>query len=102
MVELKLARLPERTPVNIAFKASPELDLALRQYAGLYRAAYSQAESVADLIPFMLEAFLESDRGFVKARKEGALDTAAATPSARRGRPPAEAAPAPTSISKEN
>lgn len=91
MVELKLARLPERTPVKITFTASPELDLALRQYAGLYRAAYGQAEAVADLIPFMLEAFLESDRGFAKARKEGAVP---APPSSRRGRRSAEPEPA--------
>lgn len=84
MVELKLARLPERTPVKITFSASPELDLALRQYAGLYRAAYGQAEAVADLIPFMLEAFLESDRGFVKARKEGAVPAPVASRRARR------------------
>ena len=89
MVELKLARLPERTPVKITFSASPELDLALRQYAGLYRAAYGQAETVPDLIPFMLEAFLESDRGFAKARKEGAMP---APPSPRHGRKPVEPA----------
>jgi hypothetical protein len=98
MVELKLARLPERTPVKIIFSASPELDLALRQYAGLYRAAYGQAEAVPELIPFMLEAFLESDRGFAKARKEGAMP---APPSPRRGRRPVEPEPAVAHI-KEN
>lgn len=90
MVELKLARLPERTPVKITFSASPELDLALRQYAGLYRAAYGQAEAVSDLIPFMLEAFLESDRGFAKARKEGAVP---APPPSRRARRSTEPEP---------
>ena len=101
MVELKLARLPERTPVSITFKAPPELDLALRQYAGLYRAAYGQAEAVADLIPFMLEAFLESDRAFAKARKEGAVETATTAPPGR-GRQRVETPPAPPSISKED
>ena len=98
MAELKLARLPERTPVKITFTASPELDLALRQYAGLYRAAYGQAEAVADLIPFMLEAFLESDRGFAKARKDGAVP---APSSPRRGRRSTEPEPAAAHI-KEN
>ena len=97
MVELKLARLPERTPVKITFTASPELDLALRQYAGLYRAAYGQVEAVAQLIPFMLEAFLESDRGFAKARKEGTMP---APPSPRRSRRSAESVPTAT-INKE-
>jgi hypothetical protein len=98
MVELKLARLPERTPVKITFTASPELDLALRQYAGLYRAAYGQAEAVPDLIPFMLEAFLESDRGFAKARREGA---APVSPSSRRGRKSADPA-LPAALIKED
>jgi hypothetical protein len=101
MAELKLSRLPERTPVNITFKASPELDLKLRQYAGLYRATYGQAEAVADLVPFMLEAFLESDRGFAKAVKEGAVDGAPVTPAHRRGRKPAEASPASNSSDKQ-
>ncbi len=97
MVELRLARLPERTPVKITITASPDLDLALRQYAGLYRAAYGQAESVAELIPFMLEAFLESDRGFTKARREGTMPT---PPSPRRRREPAEPA-SPAALIKE-
>ena len=71
MPELKLGRLPDRTPVKITFAASPELNQALQDYAAVYRATYGQAEAVAELIHFMLDAFLDSDRGFVKARKEG-------------------------------
>lgn len=37
----------------------------------LYRATYGESETVAELIPFMLEAFLDSDRAFAKARKRG-------------------------------
>ena len=68
---LKLGKLPDRTPVRITITASPELNQGLRDYAALYRATYGEAESIADLIPFMLAAFLESDRGFAKAVKEG-------------------------------
>ncbi len=78
MVELKLARLPERTPVSIIFKATAELDLKLRQYAGLYRMAYGQDAIVAELVPFILEAFLNSDRAFVKACRDGVVNEAAA------------------------
>lgn len=78
MPELKLAKLPDRTPVKITITVSPELDLALRQYAGIYRATYGEAESVAELIPFMLGAFLDSDRGFAKARKNIAEETISA------------------------
>jgi hypothetical protein len=68
---LKLGKLPDRTPVRITITASPELSQGLRDYAALYRATYGEAEAIADLIPFMLSAFLESDRGFAKAVKEG-------------------------------
>jgi hypothetical protein len=80
MPELKLAKLPDRKPVKITITVSPELNLALRQYAGLYRAAYGEAEAIAVLIPFMLGNFLESDRGFAKARKDAVLDTAGPLP----------------------
>ena len=74
MPELKLAKLPDRTPVRITITVSPELNQALRQYAGIYRATYGEAESIAELIPFMLGIFLDSDKGFAKARKQAPLD----------------------------
>lgn len=74
MLELKLAKLPDRTPVKITIAVSPALNEALRQYAGIYRAAYGEAEFVGELIPFMLGAFLDSDRGFARARKGVPLD----------------------------
>ena len=73
MPDLKLAKLPDRTPAKITFTASAELNQALGQYAEMYRAAYGEAEPVAELIPFMLESFLDGDRAFAKARKSGAM-----------------------------
>ncbi len=73
MAELKLARLPDRTPVKIAITVTPDLDAALRDYMALYRSTYGDsAATVADLIPAMLEAFLSSDKAFAKARKSQA------------------------------
>jgi hypothetical protein len=70
MAELKLARLPDRTPVKIAITVTPDLDAALRDYLALYRTTYGDnVATVADLIPAMLEAFLGSDRTLAKARK---------------------------------
>jgi hypothetical protein len=80
MPELKLAKLPDRMPVKITITLQPELNHALRQYAGIYRATYGETESVADLIPFMLTSFLDGDRGFAKARKDGAVDTTGVIP----------------------
>ncbi len=69
-MSLKLEKLPDRDPVKITFTASPELKSALNDYAELYRCAYGQKESVADLIPFMLDAFMNADQGFRRSRKQ--------------------------------
>lgn len=70
MPDLKLGKLPDRTPVKITFTAPPDLNKALQVYAALYRETYGEAESVSELIPYMLQSFLEADRGFAKARKD--------------------------------
>jgi hypothetical protein len=68
--DLKLAKIPDRTPVKIAVNLAPDLHQLLADYADIYRAAYGRTESVTDLVPHMLQAFLEGDRGFLKARRE--------------------------------
>lgn len=72
MPDLKLAKLPDRTLVKITVTVSPELNRSLQSYAELYRETYGEQESVSELIPYMLEGFLETDRGFTKAQKERA------------------------------
>ena len=67
---LKLGKLPDREAVRISFTASPELKAALNDYAEIYRRSYGQNEGDAELIPFMLEAFMNADPGFKKARKQ--------------------------------
>jgi hypothetical protein len=95
MPELKLAKLPDRTATKITITVSAELNSALCHYAEIYTAVYKEAESVAALIPFMLETFLESDRGFAKARKDG-VAAIAAPPADRSTRPQRPAAPSST------
>jgi hypothetical protein len=68
MPELKLAKLPDRTPIKLAIAVTPDLRQMLQQYAALYAEAYGREESVAELIPAMLVAFLESDRAFARSR----------------------------------
>lgn len=68
MPELKLPKLPDRTPVKLTIVITPDLHQALFDYAGAYEAAYGQAERVTELIPFMLQAFLEGDRRFTRTR----------------------------------
>ena len=71
MTNLKLAKLPDRTPTKITITVSADLNQALCDYQKIYATTYGASEKIADLIPFMLEAFLDSDRAFAKARKEG-------------------------------
>ncbi len=66
MAELRLPRLPDRTPVKITISVSPDLNSALRDYADLYRQTYGEAEPVQELIPAMLASFLDSDRVFAR------------------------------------
>jgi hypothetical protein len=70
MPEIKLARLPDRTPVKITISVSPELSLALEDYARFYADIYGQAEPVSELIPAMLAAFLDGDKLFARRRRE--------------------------------
>jgi hypothetical protein len=69
MADLKLGKLPDRTPVKLAITITPDLNDALREYAQLYATTYGVEETVAELIPAMLNAFLLSDRSFAKARE---------------------------------
>lgn len=84
MANLKLGKLPDRTPSKITITVSADLSQALQDYAALYRQAYGESETVAELIPFMLAGFLEGDRAFAKARKDGL--SAAASTSEKPGR----------------
>lgn len=70
MADLKLGRLPDRTPVKLAITITPDLQSALNDYAALYAQAYGREEPVTELIPAMLTSFLDSDRNFAKARDE--------------------------------
>lgn len=66
MSPLKLGKLPDRETVKITFAASTELNRLLEAYAQTYEAEYGQKETVPDLIPHMLEAFIKTDQGFRK------------------------------------
>lgn len=68
-MNLRLAQLPDRTPVRISVSVDPELASALRDYVEIYRATYGTQEKPETLIPAMLESFLGSDAGFKRARR---------------------------------
>ena len=85
MNELKISKLPDRTPVKITITVNPDLAQALRDYAVEYERQYGAEESVMELIPFMLAAFIESDAGFKKARRDRGASAAVPIVS-KRGR----------------
>ena len=62
MAEIKLPQLPDRNPVKLSIAVMPDLHQALTQYASLYGTIYGREEPVAELIPAMLAAFLDSDK----------------------------------------
>lgn len=68
MPDLKLPQLPDRNPVKLSIAVMPELHQALVDYAALYATTYGRDEPVAELVPAMLAAFLESDRTFIRGR----------------------------------
>jgi hypothetical protein len=71
MPDLKLSKLPDRTPVKLSIQISPDLDRQLQAYAGAYKETYGDDEKVVDLVPFMLQKFLDGDRKFLqRARTE--------------------------------
>jgi len=66
---MKLQKLPDRTPVKLSVVLSPQLALRLREYSNFYTETYGATEDIADLVPFILEAFIESDIEFRRTRR---------------------------------
>lgn len=68
MADLRLPRLPERTPVKITIAVPPDLNQALADYAAVYEEVYGRSEPVQELIPAILASFLDADRMFARRR----------------------------------
>ena len=47
MADLRLPRLPDRTPVKVGIQVTPQLFADLTRYAALYKETYGQEEAVA-------------------------------------------------------
>jgi len=73
---MKLAKLPDRTPVKMSIVLQPSLARRLLEYADFYAETYGSREEVAELIPFMLEAFLDSYTDCRKAKRTTSADIA--------------------------
>src|SRR5437868_7667729 len=71
MMPMKLSKLPDRTPVKLTTTLTPTLAARLRDCADFYAETYGTREEVGDLVPFMLEAFLDGDADFRRANRAG-------------------------------
>lgn len=70
MADLKLAKLPDRTPVKLTITVTPDLKKSLDAYLTLYQTVHEDRDAgLGDIIPAMLEHFLAGDRAFAKAQK---------------------------------
>ncbi|UIJ44741.1 DUF2274 domain-containing protein [Sphingomonas cannabina] len=70
MSGIRLAKLPDRTPIKLTISINPELSRALARYAQFYQTAYRQEVAVAELVPAIAQAFLESDKAFIRWCRE--------------------------------
>ena len=68
MADLKLSKLPDRTPVKLVVSIMPDLANALDDYRTIYNQRYATDEPLAELVPHMLATFLAGDREFARAR----------------------------------
>ena len=79
MKDLKLGPLPKFESVRVTITLSRPLKDALDLYAAEYAEVYEPTD-VSALIPHMLEAFLRSDRGFMRRHAESVRVQASHTP----------------------
>lgn len=72
MSEMKLGKLPDRTPVKYTIMLQPTLNKRLQAYTAMYNEAHEdgEPEELEALLPYMLEAFLDSDRAFLRRLKQ--------------------------------
>ena len=61
--KLRLGPLPKTETLKLTFAWSANLKVELDRYAALHTQIYGEAVDAVALIPHMLEAFMERDRG---------------------------------------
>ena len=71
--KLRLGPLPKTETVKVTIQMSIELKAMLDRYADLHVQAWGEPVDVPTLIPHMLAAFVERDRGFKALRRSKAV-----------------------------
>ena len=72
---LRLGALPRSEMVKLTISVSAATKSSLDQYASLHTQLHGESVDAVALIPYMLEAFIERDRGFkaLRTKSTGAL-----------------------------
>ena len=68
-MKLKIGPLPNPEKVKILVQISVELKTSLDQYAQLHSQLGGRQVDAATLIPYMLQSFVDRDRGFRALRR---------------------------------
>lgn len=79
--KLRLGPLPRSEVVRLTVVLPATVKADLDRYATLFGATYGEAVDAAVLVPHMLAAFMERDRGFRKVRQSGEIRPNQATSS---------------------
>jgi hypothetical protein len=66
-MKMKLPKLPDRVPVKLTVTLPSSLASRLRHYADLYAETYGVHEEPAELVPYIIDAFLNGDVEFRRA-----------------------------------
>lgn len=66
---LRIAKLPDLTPIKLTVSLEPEIHKMLVDYSRIYGESYGETVKPADLVPSMIAGFLATDNGFKRARK---------------------------------
>ena len=75
--KLRLGPLPSTSSTKLTFACPASLKMDLDRYAALHAQTYGEAVDAATLIPYMLEAFMEGDRGFKRTQTKNEKATPA-------------------------
>lgn len=67
--KLRLGPLPKLESIRLTFVCPAALKAELDRYAAMHAQAYGASVVAAALIPLMLEAFMDGDRGFRRGKQ---------------------------------
>jgi hypothetical protein len=65
---LRIAKLPNLTPVKLTVSLEPEVYNMLEDYTKIYNDSYQDAAKPTELVPSMIAKFMAMDSGFKRAR----------------------------------